>query len=71
MDVNLENLDEKLRFEVKLQISLYNTAVKVMDPTREDEFRAYMDERKEKIKKLLGCEDGVRIFENGELIFEG
>ncbi len=71
MDVNLENLDEKLRFDVKLQISLYNTAVKVMDPTREEEFRVYMEERKEKIKKLLGCEEVVRIFENGELIFEG
>ena len=71
MDVNLEDLEEKVRFEIKLQISLYNTARKVMDPSRKDEFQAYMQERKEKIKNLLGCEEKVRIFENRELIFEG
>ncbi len=71
MDVELSSVDEKMRFDIKLQIVLYNTALKVMDESRKEEFEAYMQERVEKIKSILGIKEHFRIFENGELIFEG
>ncbi len=71
MDIRLDELDERTRFEVKLQIALYNTALKVMDEKRKEEFEFYMQERVEKIKNILDAHGAVRIFENGKLIFEG
>ncbi len=71
MDIELSNFDEKKRFDVKLQISLYNTAIKVMREDKRDEFDEYLNERVEKIRSMLGLnEQHFRIFENGNLIFE-
>lgn len=71
MEFQLERMDEKRRFEVKLQIALYKTALKVMDESRKEEFESYMKERVEKIHKILGVDEKIRIFENDVLIFEG
>ncbi len=68
MDIHLEELDGDVRYEVKLQIELYNLAQKVMREERKGEFQEYMEERKEKIRKLLGVDHG-KIYEGGELIF--
>ncbi len=70
MDVDLSSLDERKRFEVKLQISLYNTAKKVYREDKGEEFDAYMRERVEKIREVLGTRGSIRIFEDGNLIFE-
>ncbi len=71
MDIELLDLDEKKRFDVKLQISLYNTAKKVMREDKKQDFEIYMRERIVKIRKILNLDEGeIRIFENGELIFE-
>ncbi len=71
MDIDISHLDEKKRFDVKLQISLYNTALKVMRPDKRGEFEAYMEERVKKIRELLEVKDrNFRIFEDGNLIFE-
>ena len=69
MDITLENLSKDRIFEVKLQIELYKLAEKVMKEERRDDFLAYMEERKDKIRKLLGVEH-AKIYERGEVIFE-
>jgi len=71
MDIDLATLNERKRFDVKLQIALYNTALKVMNKEKKEEFEEYMRERVKRIRKLLNAEVGeLKIFEGGELIFE-
>ncbi len=70
MDVELTNLDEKIRFNVKLQISLYKTAMKVFRDDKREEFEEYMQERVDKIREILGLGEHFKIFEDGKLIFE-
>jgi len=71
MEIELGELDERKRFEIKLQIALYETAEKVKQPERVEEFEEYQKERVAKIKEILGYEGKtLRIFENGQLIFE-
>ncbi len=69
MDITLENLSKDKIFEVKLQIELYKLAEKVMKEERKEDFRKYMEERKDKIRKILGV-DHAKIYEGGEVIFE-
>ena len=68
MDVHLEDLGDEKRYEVKLQIELYNLAMKVIVEERRRDFEEYMEERKEKIRKILGTKHG-KIYEGGEVIF--
>ena len=68
MDIRLEDLDKETRFNLKLQIELYNLAKKVMKEERKDEFIEYMEERREKIRKILKKDHG-KIYENGGVIF--
>ena len=68
MDIHLEDLDEKTRFDIKLQIELYNLATKVMNSKRKGEFEGYMEERIENIRKILNKEHG-KIYEGKKLIF--
>jgi len=70
MDVELANFDEKIRFDVKLQISLYKTAMKVMREDKREEFEVYMQERVDKMREILGLGEHFRIFDGGKLIFE-
>ena len=70
MDVELAKLDEKIRFDVKLQISLYKTAMNVFREDKREEFEKYMQERVDKIREILGLGEHFRIFEDGNLIFE-
>ncbi len=67
--MNLEELSERERFEIKLQISLYFTAKKVIVEERKEEFENYMEERKKKIREILNIEHG-KIYEKNELILE-
>ena len=69
MDVHLEDLSERDRFEVKLQISLYHTAEKVIVEERKEDFEKYMEDRKERIRKIIGVKS-ARIYENGKLLLE-
>ncbi len=67
--VDLEKVDQKISFDVKVQISLIKNAERVMDlyPNKKKEFEAYIEERKEKIRKMLGIVHDD-IFENGKLL---
>ena len=68
MDIPLEELDNEKRFLVKLQIELYNLASRVMTAEKEREYNEYMQERIEKIRKILGKEHG-KIYEENKEIF--
>ncbi len=67
--VDLEKVDQKISFDVKVQISLIKNAERIMDlyPNKKKEFEAYIEERKEKIRKMLGIVHDD-IFENGKLL---
>jgi len=67
--VDLEKIDQKISFDVKVQISLIKNAERIMDlyPNKKKEFEAYIEERKEKIRKMLGIVHDD-IFENGKLL---
>ena len=67
--VHIENLDEKKRFEVKLQIELYKLAGVVAVDERKDDFIKYQEERVDKIRKMLNMEHG-KIYEGDDIIFE-
>lgn len=71
MEINLENLEKNVAFDVKVQISLIFNAQRVMDlyPDKKDKFQEYINERKEKIRKMLNIQNG-KIFENGKLLIE-
>jgi len=68
MNIHLEKLDNERRFLVKLQIELYNLASRVMTAEKEREYTEYMQERIEKIRKILGKEHG-KIYEENKEIF--
>ncbi len=67
MDISLESLPNDKRFEVKLQIELYRLAERVMTAEKSADFEAYMNERKDKLRKILGIKNG-RIYEGDELL---
>ncbi len=71
MRIELQEIDERKRFDVKLQIALYRTAEKVKRDERGEEFEEYKRERLEKIRKILGVErEEIKIYENGSLLLE-
>ncbi len=67
--VDLEKIDQKVSFDVKVQISLILNAERIKDlyPDKKKDFEAYIEERKEKIRKMLGIVHDD-IFENGKLL---
>ena len=69
MKIHLEELENEVRFEVKLQIELYNLASKVIDENKKESYEKYMRERQSKIRKILKVEHGS-IYEKEEKIFE-
>ena len=71
MDVELTTLNERKRFDIKLQIALYNTALKVKRVEKEEDFEKYMEERVKKIREILKVKEGeLKIFDGGKLLFE-
>ncbi len=67
--IDLEKVDQKISFDVKVQISLIMNAERIKDlyPNKKKEFEAYIEERREKIRKMLGIVHDD-IFENGKLL---
>ncbi len=70
MRIDIEKLDSKKSFEIKLQIALINNAKRMMPyyENKIDEFNKYINERIMKIKELLDIEHGD-IYENNKLIY--
>ncbi|MGC8610496.1 MAG: hypothetical protein ACP5GR_03710 [Thermoplasmata archaeon] len=70
MRIDLEKLDNKKSFEIKLQIALINNAKRMMPyyENKIEEFNKYINERIMKIRELLDIEHGD-IYENNKLIY--
>ena len=68
--IELSQLPERMRFDIKLQISLRKNAINIMGHYEDKEkFRQYIREREEKIRILLNCSEDMTITENGESLF--
>lgn len=52
---DINNLNERLKFEVKLQLSLRKNAMNVQEQSKyPDRYIEYIKEREQKLRKLLG-----------------
>lgn len=69
-NVDLDELPERLAFEIKLQIALRKNATSIKENSKHPEkFDEYIQERENKIRKLLHTEDEVVVTEHGKVIF--
>lgn len=68
--VDVSDMNEGVRFHVKLEIALRANAIRIQkldsDPER---FSEYVMEREQKIRKLLDSEGDLRITQDGKQIF--
>ncbi|MDA8143972.1 MAG: hypothetical protein M0T81_08320 [Thermoplasmatales archaeon] len=63
-------MDEKLQFDVKLQIALRNTALQIMKFYSDTErFKNYVADREKKLKTILDSGEDVEIFNGGTKLF--
>ena len=70
IEVNIDNFDERLKFEIKLQIALRKTAIKTSEYyTDKEKFNRYIKERDEKLESILKVRGDFSIFENHEKIY--
>ncbi len=69
-EIELSQLPERMRFDVKLQISLRKNAINIMEHYEDKEkFNIYIQEREEKIRILLNCSENPIITDNGLKLF--
>ena len=63
-------MDEKLQFDVKLQIALRNTALQIMKFYSDTErFKNYVADREKKLKTILDSSEDLEIFNGGTKLF--
>ena len=63
-------MDEKLRFDVKLQIALRNTAIKIMKFYSDTErFKTYVSDREKKLKTILDSGEDLESFNGDTKLF--
>jgi len=68
--VALEDLPERMAFDLKLQIALRKNAISIRNNSRHPgKFDEYIQEREAKIRKLLETKDEVVVTEKGMVIF--
>lgn len=68
--VAVEDLPERMAFELKLQIALRKNAISIKNNSRHPEkFDEYIQEREAKIRKLLETKDEIVVTEKGMVIF--
>ncbi len=69
-EIKLDELDDSIRFRIRLEISLRDTAIRIKklngSTTRFDE---YIKAREMKIQDLLKLSDGFYITEEGKRIY--
>lgn len=68
--IDLDDLDEKTRFPLKLQIALRINAISIKAESKHPErFDQYISEREEIIRKMLGIHDDLKIVEGDRTLF--
>jgi hypothetical protein len=69
-NVSVEELPERLAFDLKLQVALRKNALSIRENSKHPEkFDEYIQERENKIRKLLDTKDGIVLTEHGKVIF--
>jgi hypothetical protein len=69
-NVAVEELPERLAFDLKLQIALRKNALSIRENSKHPEkFDEYIQERENKIRKLLDTKDDIVVTEHGKLIY--
>ena len=69
-NVAVEELPERLAFDLKLQIALRKNALSIRENSKHPEkFDEYIQERENKIRKLLDTKDHIVVTEHGRVIF--
>ncbi|MCL5783717.1 MAG: hypothetical protein M1476_07425 [Candidatus Thermoplasmatota archaeon] len=67
---DISAMDEKLQFDVKLQIALRNTALQIMKFYSDTErFRNYVSDREKKLKTILDSGEDLEIFNGDTKLF--
>ena len=69
-NVSVEELPERLAFDLKLQVALRKNALSIRENSKHPEkFDEYIQERENKIRKLLDTKDRIVLTEHGKVIF--
>lgn len=69
-NIAVEELPERLAFDLKLQIALRKNAISIKENSKHPEkFDEYIQERENKIRKLLDTKDEIIVTEHGKVIF--
>lgn len=69
-EIHVEDLNDRLRFDVKLQVALRNTAIKTSQFYEDKKkFQNYVSERESKLRSLLNIEGDFIILENNVKIY--
>ncbi|MCL4335428.1 MAG: hypothetical protein M1402_04955 [Candidatus Thermoplasmatota archaeon] len=70
MEVKIESLDPELRFKVRLEISLRKNAIAISNLNNDlERYRYYINEREERIRKLLSLTTDPVITLEGKQIY--
>ncbi|WP_393971173.1 hypothetical protein OXIME_001431 [Oxyplasma meridianum] len=68
--VAVEELPERLAFDLKLQIALRKNAISIQENSKHPQkFDEYIQERENKIRKMLDTKDEIVVTEHGKVIF--
>jgi len=67
-EIRIDDLDQKLQFDIRLQIALRSNAIRIMENSQTPErFKQYISDRELKLKTLLNTLD----LENVDVIYHG
>ncbi len=67
-EIRIDDLDQKLQFDIRLQIALRSNAIRIMENSQTPErFKQYISDRELKLKTLLNTLD----LENVDVIYRG
>ncbi len=67
-EISIDNLEQRLQFDIRLQIALRINAIRIMEnSSTPDRFRQYIRDRESKLKILLNIDD----MENVEVTYKG
>ncbi len=68
--IQLKDLPERLRFDVRLQISLRSNAINIRSHYEEQSrFQNYINDREEKIRILLNVTENPEIFDGDNQLY--
>lgn len=68
--IDLNDLDEKKRFPLKLQLALRINAINIKaESSHPEKFDQYITEREQIIREMLGIQDDLKIIEGKKILF--